>query len=55
MREHFRNNEEKITMLMIVAGVIIIGVLMTSLIVYLINVNKTNVQGNVISDSQEIG
>lgn len=55
MREHFRNNEEKITMLMIVAGVIIIGVLMTSLVVYLINVNKTNVQGNVISDSQEIG
>lgn len=55
MREHFRNNEEKITMLMIVAGVIIIGVLMTSLIVYLINFNKTNVQGNVISDSQEIG
>lgn len=55
MREYFRNNEEKITMLMIVAGVIIIGVLMTSLIVYLINVNKTNVQGNVISDSQEIG
>lgn len=55
MREHFRNNEEKITMLMIVAGVIIIGVLMTSLIVYLINVNKTNVQGDVISDSQEIG
>ena len=55
MGEHFRNNEEKITMLMIVAGVIIIGVLMTSLIVYLINVNKTNVQGDVISDSQEIG
>ena len=55
MREHFRNNEEKITMLMIVAGVIIIGVLMTSLILYLINVNKTNVQGDVISDSQEIG
>ena len=55
MGEHFRNNEEKITMLMIVAGVIIIGVLMTSLVVYLINVNKTNVQGNVISDSQEIG
>ena len=55
MREHFRNNEEKITMLMIVAGVIIIGVLMTSLILYLINFNKTNVQGNVISDSQEIG
>lgn len=55
MGEHFRNNEEKITMLMIVAGVIIIGVLMTSLIVYLINVNKTNVQGDVISDSQEFG
>ena len=55
MGEHFRNNEEKITMLRIVAGVIIIGVLMTSLIVYLINVNKTNVQGDVISDSQEIG
>lgn len=55
MGEHFRKNEEKITIGMIVAGIIIIGVLMTSLIVYLINVNKTNVQGDVISDSQEIG
>ena len=55
MGEHFRKDEEKITIGMIVAGIIIIGVLMTSLIVYLINVNKTNVKGDVISDSQEIG
>ena len=55
MGEHFRKDEEKITIGMIVAGIIIIGVLMTSLIVYLINVNKTNIQGDVISDSQEIG
>ena len=55
MGEHFRKNEEKITIWMIVAGIIIIGVLITSLIVYLINVNKANVQGEVVSDSQEIG
>ena len=55
MGEHFRKNEEKITIGMIVAGIIIIGVLMTSLIVYLINVNKTNVQGEVASEGQEIG
>ena len=55
MGEHFRKNEEKITIGMIIAGIIIIGVLMTSLIVYLINVNKTNVQGEVTSEGQEIG
>lgn len=55
MREHFRKNEEKITIWMIVSGIIIIGVLISSLIVYLINVNKSNVQGEVESKSQEIG
>lgn len=55
MGEHFRKNEEKITIWMIIGGIIIIGVLMTYLIVYLINVNKSNVQGEVASKSQEIG
>ena len=40
---HFKENEEKITLGMIVGGIVIIGILLTSLIVYLLNINSSNV------------
>ena len=54
MGVHFRENEEKITMGMIIGGIIIIGLLMTSLIVYLISVNKTKVQNNIAKQEQQV-
>lgn len=42
MGVHFKENEEKITVGMIVAGLIIIAVLVASLVVYLININVSN-------------
>ena len=44
MGEHFRDNEEKITLGMIVVGVTIIVILMTSLIIYLLSSDDTNVE-----------
>ena len=49
---HFRDNEEKITIGMIVAGIIIIGILLTSLIVYLLNVNSSKVNEGIIESEQ---
>ena len=40
MGMHYRDNEEKFTIGMIIAGIIIIAILLTSLIVYLLNVNS---------------
>ena len=40
---HFKENEEKITLWMIIGGIIIIGILLASLIVYLLNINSSNV------------
>ena len=54
MGVHFRENEEKITIGMIIGGIIIIGLLMTSLIVYLISVNKTKVQNNIAKQEQQV-
>lgn len=42
MGVHFKENEEKITVGMIVVGLIIIAVLVASLVVYLININASN-------------
>ena len=54
MGEHFKDNEEKITIGMIIAGIIIIGILLTSLIVYLLNVNSSKVNEGII-ESEQIG
>ena len=43
MGVHYRDNEEKLTIGMIIAGIIIIGILLTSLILYLLNINSTKV------------
>ncbi len=45
---HYRDNEEKFTIGMIIAGIIIIAILLTSLIVYLLNVNSTKINEGVI-------
>ncbi len=42
MGEHFNDKEEKLTFGMIIAGIVIICILVTTLVVYLVNVNKTN-------------
>lgn len=39
MGVHFKENEEKITLGMIITGIAIIAILLTSLIIYLLNVN----------------
>ena len=54
MGEHFKDNEEKITIGMIIAGIIIIGILLTSLIVYLLNVNSSKINEGII-ESEQIG
>lgn len=48
MGMHYRDNEEKLTIGMIIAGIIIIAILLTSLIVYLLNVNSTKINEGVI-------
>ncbi len=48
MGMHYRDNEEKFTIGMIIAGIIIIAILLTSLIVYLLNVNSTKNNEGVI-------
>lgn len=55
MGVHFKENEEKLTLGMIIAGIIIIGILTASLIVYLLNVNNTNIGGSVVSEETQIG
>lgn len=54
MGERFKDNEEKITIGMIIAGIIIIGILVTSLIVYLLNVNSSKINEGII-ESEQIG
>ena len=54
MGERFKDNEEKITIGMIIAGIIIIGILLTSLIVYLLNVNSSKINEGII-ESEQIG
>lgn len=52
MGVHFKENEEKITIGMIIAGIIIIGILFASLIVYLLNVNTSKVNQGIIESEQ---
>lgn len=52
---HFKENEEKITMGMIISGIIIIGILIASLIVYLLNVTNSNTEGEILTQDSQIG
>ncbi len=52
MGMHFRDNDEKITIGMIVSGIIIIGILLTSLILYLLNVNSSKINEGIIENKQ---
>ena len=54
MGVHFKENEEKISMKMIITGVIIIGILVASLIIYLMNANTSNVEDGII-EQERIG
>lgn len=55
MGVHFKENEEKITMGMIISGIIIIGILMASLIVYMLNVNNSKAEGDLVTEQSQIG
>lgn len=55
MGVHFKENEEKITMGMIISGIVIIGILMASLIVYMLNVNNSKTEGDLVTGQSEIG
>ena len=52
MGVHFKENEEKLTLGMIIAGVIIIAILVTSLIVYLLNASNSGAEGEVLQEGQ---
>ena len=52
MGVHFKENEDKITMGMIISGIVIIAILVTSLIVYLININNSTNQGEIASQEE---
>lgn len=54
MRVHFKENEEKLTLGMIIAGVVIIGILTAFLIVYFLNVNNSSIGGEVITEEGQI-
>ncbi len=45
MGVHFKENEEKITLGMVISGIVIIAILVTSLIVYLLNINSEKNNG----------
>lgn len=49
---HFKENEEKITIGMIISGVVIIAILVTSLIVYLLNINNSLSQEEIASGEE---
>ena len=55
MGVHFKENEEKITIGMIAGGLVIIAILVTSLIVYLININASNSEGEVAKEEIRTG
>ena len=52
MGVHFKENEEKITLGMIISGIMIIAILVTSLIVYLLNVNSAKNNGEIASQEE---
>ena len=49
---HFKENEEKITIGRIISGVVIIAILVTSLIVYLLNINNSLSQEEIASGEE---
>ena len=52
MGVHFKENEEKITIGMIISGIMIIAILVTSLIVYLLNINSSKNNGEIASQEK---
>ena len=52
MGVHFREKEEKLTLGMIIAGIVIIAILVTSFIVYLLNANNANTEGEILEEAQ---
>lgn len=52
MGVHFKENEEKITLGMIISGIMIIAILITSLIVYLLNINSSKNNGEIASKEE---
>ena len=55
MGVHFKENEDKITLGMIIAGTVIIAVLVAILIIYFININATNKNQLNYEEDQIIG
>ena len=53
MGVHFKENEDKITIGMIISGVVIIAILVTSLIVYLININNSKNQEEIAKEEMQ--
>lgn len=52
MGVHFKENEEKITMGMIISGIMIIAILVTSLIIYLLNINSAKNNGEIATKEE---
>ena len=52
---HFRESEEKLTYSMIIAGIVIIGILIATLIAFLINSSKPEKKGEYAKVQTEIG
>lgn len=55
MGVHFKENEEKLTLGMIITGIIAIGILVATLIVYLLNSNNSNIGAEEIIEEKQIG
>ncbi len=55
MSVHFREKEEKLSYSMIITGIIIIGILMATLIAFLINFNKPEEKGEDAKVQTELG
>lgn len=54
MGEHFNEKEEKLTKGMIISGIVVIAILVTTLIVYLVNVNNFNTNEEVLEEIGEV-
>lgn len=52
---HFRESEEKLTYSMIIAGIVIIGILIATLIAFLINSSKSEQKGDYAKVQTELG
>ena len=54
MGEHFNEKEEKLTKGMIISGIVVIAILVTTLIVYLVNVNNSNTNEEILEEIGEV-